>query len=92
MRTLIKTAAVLALLVPVAAQADDQRSFQHDRETFVYQTETTGTGATVITGRRKGGDRFRLLVDGTRVRGTVGRTAVRFSLPERPAVSVVTAN
>lgn len=92
MRKLISTAAVLAILAPVAARADELKSFEHGRDTYVYQTETARSGATVITGRRKGGDRFRLVVDGTRVTGHVGGTPVAFSTPQRSAASVMTAN
>ena len=92
MRTLIPTAVALTLLLPAAAQAEPLTSFEHGGETYVFQTETGSNGATVITGRRKGGDRFRLVVNGTRVSGTVGRTPVGFTVAEPVAAGVAVAN
>lgn len=92
MRKLIPTAVALTLLLPAAAQAEPLTSFEHGGDTYVYQTETASDGATVITGRRKGGDRFRLVVDGTRVSGTVGRVPVSFTVAEPVAAGAGTAN
>ena len=93
MRKLITAAAFLAVVAPVAAaaQADEQKTFQHDRDTYVYETETRD-GATIITGRRIGGDRFRLVNKGGRVTGQVGGTPVAFKAPAGGAVSVLSAN
>ena len=92
MRKLITTAAFLTVLAPVAAQADGQKTFQHQRDTYVYETSKNANGATVITGRRAGGEHFRLVVKGQRVTGNVGRTPVAFRAPQDGAVSVLAAN
>ncbi|RSV16904.1 hypothetical protein CA236_11990 [Sphingomonas sp. ABOLG] len=92
MRKLIMTAAFLTALAPFAAQAQDEKSFQHENQTYVYKTSEGREGATVITGRRVGGDRFRLVVEGEKVRGNVGGTPVAFRAPQGGAVSVLTAN
>lgn len=92
MRTLITTAAVLAVMAPLAAQAEGEKTFQHENSTYVYKTSEGRDGATVITGRRIGGDRFRLVLDGERVRGNVGGTPVAFRAPQGAAVTVLTAN
>jgi hypothetical protein len=92
MRKLITTAAFLTVLAPVAAQADELKTFQHQRDTYVYETAKGDNGATVITGRRMGGERFRLVVKGQRVTGNVGNTPVAFRAPQNGAVTVVAAN
>ncbi|ONF96218.1 hypothetical protein [Sphingomonas jeddahensis] len=92
MRTLITTAALLAFVAPLAAQAEGEKTFEHDKQTYVYKTSEGRDGATVITGRRVGGDRFRLVLDGERVRGNVGGTPVAFRAPQDGSVSVLTAN
>ena len=93
MRKLIIAAAALAAFAPLAAaaQGDEQKSFQHERDTYVYETETRGD-ATIITGRRIGGDRFRLVHKGNRVTGQVGGTPVAFKAPAGGIVSVAAAN
>ncbi len=91
MRNLITAAAALAVLAPVAVQAQDRTTFEHGRNTYVYQTETRD-GATIITGRRMGGERFRLVHKGQRVTGNVGGTPVSFQAPQSGAVTVLTAN
>lgn len=92
MRKLITTAAFLTVLAPLAAQAEDTKTFQHENQTYIYKTSEGRDGATVITGRRIGGDRFRLILDGERVRGNVGGTPVAFHAPQNGTVSVMTAN
>jgi hypothetical protein len=92
MRKLITTAAALAVLAPLAAQAEETKTFQHEKQTYVYKTSEGRDGATVITGRRIGGDRFRLVLNGERVRGNVGGTPVAFRAPQNGVVSVLTAN
>lgn len=92
MRKLITAAALLTFVAPVAAQAEELNTFQHARDTYVYKTTTDADGSTVITGRRKGGDRFRLVLDGQRVTGNVGGTPVSFSAPQDGVVSVMSAN
>ncbi len=92
MRTLITTAALLAVVAPLAAQAEGEKTFQHENQTYVYKTTEGRDGATVITGRRVGGDRFRLVLDGKRVTGNVGGTPVAFRAASDTAVSVLTAN
>lgn len=92
MRKLITTAAVLTVLAPLASQAEGEKTFQHENQTYVYKTTEGRDGATVITGRRIGGDRFRLVLDGQRVRGNVGGTPVAFRAAPQTAVTVLTAN
>lgn len=92
MRKLITTAALLTALAPLAAQAEAQKSFQHENQTYVYTTSEGRGGATIITGRRVGGDRFRLVLNGQRVTGTVGGTPVAFQAPQEGSVQVLTAN
>ena len=92
MRKLIMTAAFLTAMAPLAAQAEDEKTFQHENQTYVYKTSEGREGATVITGRRIGGDRFRLVIDGEKVRGNVGGAPVAFRTPQGGSVSVVTAN
>lgn len=92
MRSMITAAALFAAIAPVAAQADEQKTFQHQRDTFVYETAQGRDGATIITGRRAGGERFRLVHKGDRVTGTVGSTPVAFRAPQNTAVTVMAAN
>ncbi|MDF2495222.1 hypothetical protein [Sphingomonas sp.] len=92
MRKLIMTAAFLTAMAPLAALAEDEKTFQHENQTYVYKTSEGREGATVITGRRIGGDRFRLVIDGEKVRGNVGGAPVAFRAPQGGSVSVVTAN
>lgn len=92
MRKLITTAAFLTVLAPVAAQADEAKTFQHQRDTYVYQTTAGRNGATIITGRRMGGERFRLVLNGARVSGTVGATPVAFRVAPGSALSELAAN
>ena len=92
MRKLITTAALLTALAPLAAQAEAEKTFQHENQTYVYTTEQGRGGATVITGRRVGGDRFRLVLNRERVTGTVGGTPVAFRAPQDGSVQVLTAN
>ena len=91
MRKLITTAAFLTVLAPVAAHADDQKTFTHERDTYVYETSANEDGSTVITGRRIGGERFRLILKGQRVTGSVGNTPVAFRAPPAGGTAVVTA-
>jgi hypothetical protein len=92
MRKLFTTAAILAVLAPLSAYADDQKTFQHQRDTYVYETETRD-GSTIITGRRHGGERFRLVHKNGRVTGNVGGTPVAFRAPaQATAVTVMAAN
>lgn len=92
MRKLITTAALLVAVAPIAAQAEAEKTFQHENQTYVYSTSEGRGGATIITGRKVGGDRFRLVLDGQRVRGTVGGTPVSFQAPQSGSVQVMTAN
>lgn len=92
MRKLITTAALLTALAPLAAQAEAEKTFQHERDTYVYKTSEGRGGSTIITGRRVGGDRFRLVLDGERVTGNVGGTPVAFRAPQDGSVQVLTAN
>ena len=92
MRSIITAAAFFAVIAPVAAQADDAKTFQHERDTYVYATAPGTDGSTVITGRRAGGERFRLVHKGNRVTGTVGGTPVAFRAPQTTAVTVLAAN
>ena len=92
MRKLFTIAALFAGLAPLAAQAEDAKTFQHENETYVYKTSEGRDGATVITGRRVGADRFRLVLNGERVTGNVGGTPVAFRAPQGSSVTVLTAN
>lgn len=91
MRKLITTAAFFAFIAPVAAQAGEQKTFQHERDTYTYETESRD-GSTIITGRRAGGERFRLVLKGQRVTGNVGGTPVAFRAPQEGVATVVTGN
>jgi hypothetical protein len=92
MRKLITTAAFFAVLAPVAAQADEQKTFQHQRDTYVYKIADGQNGATIITGRRAGGEHFRLVVKNQRVTGNVGGTPVSFRAPQTSVATVLAAN
>lgn len=86
MRMLILTAAA-TLALSGTAHADQARSFTHEGASYDYIVTEKGTSK-VITGRRDDGTRFRFVVRGDRVRGTLGTQQVSFGLDEvKPVVA-----
>lgn len=71
------TAAAALVVLPVAAHAEDARTFSHEGVDYVYTTEQKGK-ATVIKGTAAGGVPFRLVVSGNRVTGTYNFHNVNF--------------
>jgi hypothetical protein len=81
MSKLFTIAAVAVTLTASAASAEPKR-FVADGITFEYDSATQAGGATVLTGRTTGGDRFRLVVRNGQVRGTANGRPVSFSVAE----------
>lgn len=75
----IAAAAVAAL--PVAAHAEDARSFSHEGTDYVYTAEQKGK-ATVIEGTASNGAPFRLVVVGNRVNGIYNYQNVSFTVKD----------
>lgn len=73
----IFTAAAALVALPIAAHAEDARTFSHEGVDFVYTTEQKGK-ATVIQGTADGGVPFRLVLSGNRVTGTYNFHNVNF--------------
>lgn len=73
------TAAAALVALPVAAHAEDARTFSHEGVDYVYTAEQKGK-ATVIEGTATGGVPFRLVVSGNRVTGTYNFQNVNFNV------------
>jgi hypothetical protein len=91
-KTLFASAALL-LVTAAPAFADEkpaELTFQRDGETYVY-TKTEKAGRVILDGRFPTGDRFRLIVRGNDVTGTVEGKYVSFSVPQTRAKANVKA-
>lgn len=85
MRMLILTAAVATLALSGTANAEEAHSFTHDGANYDYVVTQKGPSQ-IIAGKRNDGTKFRLVVRGDRVRGTLGTQQVSFGLNEVQAV------
>lgn len=85
MRMLILTAAAAMLALSGTAHADETHSFTHDGANYDYVVTQKGPSQ-IIAGKRDDGTKFRLVVRGDRVRGTLGTQQVSFGLNEVQAV------
>jgi hypothetical protein len=97
MKTLLKSLSfAVAAVAATTAHAGEER-FTHEGRTYVYTSEAVN-GSTVITGRSyPGGEPFRYLVRGNRVRGETNGRPVAFRLSEaagaaRTATTVAAAD
>jgi hypothetical protein len=78
--------AALLLVTAAPAFADEKPTeitFQHDGETYTY-TKTEKAGLVIINGRFPTGSRFKLIVRGDEVTGTIDGLHVSFSMPPAP--------
>ena len=85
MSRLLITAGTVALLIPAAASAADERHhFTRDGVTYHYTVQQQ-PDRQIITGTNSSTGRFRLVVRNGRVAGVIGRTPVSFTLDEAAA-------
>ncbi|KTT69630.1 hypothetical protein [Sphingomonas endophytica] len=94
MRTLTVLAAAVATLLPAAAiAAPAERSFTRDGHTYVYTVNANQDGTALIQGHEVGSnERFRLLVNGTRVSGQANGRQVSFRAAQPLALASAAAN
>ena len=85
-------AAALISTVGIAAEPSEQ-SFTHEGHTYVYTQTARDNGKTLIEGHEVGSrEKFRLLVDGDRVRGTSNGYPVSFRAKGSVVASAAAAN
>lgn len=89
MRSLTVLAAAVATLLPAAAiAAPAERTFTRDGHTYVYTMTPAANGTTLLQGHEMGSnERFRLLVNGTRVSGQANGRPVSFRAAQPLTVS-----
>jgi len=90
----IAAAAAAALISTVGIAAEpEQQSFTHEGHTYVYTQTARDNGKTLIEGHEVGSrEKFRLLVDGDRVRGTTNGYPVSFRAKPNVVASAAAAN
>jgi hypothetical protein len=75
--------AMLALVVPVAAQAQEQSGVTVQNARFTYTETQVSADVYKLEGRTADGCQFRFFVKGRRVSGRVDGNYVQFVMPEK---------
>jgi hypothetical protein len=84
-KTFFASAALLLITAApaFAGEKPAEISFQRDGETYTY-TKTEKDGLLILNGRFPTGNRFKLIVRGNDVTGTVDGLQISFSMPPAP--------
>lgn len=84
-KTFFASAALLLITAApaFAGEKPAEISFQRDGETYTY-TKTEKDGLMILNGRFPTGNRFKLIVRGNEVTGTIDGLHISFSMPPAP--------